>query len=148
DREQRAPHVRHALPVQRPAHLLVEVRDPELPEDRRAHDVTLRRRYVAAAPGSRIRTAGPAGRRTPAATGRCQGWPGRRRSQRGRAPRRARAGRLDRVLEWPCGKPLPVSSWQILGPGLGMRMIPPARRSLHADAIDWAPALRAERAGP
>jgi hypothetical protein len=27
-----------------------------------------------------------------------------------------------------------------------MRMIPPSRRSLHADAIDWAPALAAERA--
>ncbi len=38
DREQRAPHVRHALPVEPPAHLLVEVRHPELPQDRRTHD--------------------------------------------------------------------------------------------------------------
>src|SRR5262249_55414626 len=45
--QERAAHVRDALPVERPARLLVEVREAKLPEDGRRHRYTLSARWSA-----------------------------------------------------------------------------------------------------
>src|SRR5439155_15979172 len=44
--QERAAHVRDALPVERPARLLVEVREAELPEDGRRHRYRLTARWA------------------------------------------------------------------------------------------------------